>query len=138
MSKLAGKISKQLKLSGDTKKVSVLVDAINSGLVDVMGKVLKSGLGKTIEKIDSLSSDERKSVLQDLSNLTKLVVKVRSPIKLPEQILAGIRNNLENVLGEKVEIEEVLDKTLIAGVVLETNKGLVIDRSLKKQLKNLT
>ncbi|GEM_PF-4738372 len=138
MSKLAGKISKQLKLSGDRKKVSVLVDAINSGLVDVMEKILKSGVGKTIKKIDSLSNEERKSVLQELSNLTKLVVTIRTPVKISEETLARTRNNLEVVLGEQVELKEVLDKTLIAGVILETNKGIIIDKSVRKQLKNLT
>ncbi|MDR1260766.1 MAG: F0F1 ATP synthase subunit delta [Oscillospiraceae bacterium] len=63
-------------------------------------------------------------------------VDVISAVQLTEEQLHRVKNVLAEKLGEVVEVTNLLDESLIGGLVFKFN-GHVSDMSLKNQLKNL-
>ena len=65
-----------------------------------------------------------------------LKVKVTSAVELSESQKELLKQKLENKYERTVVIDYVVDKSIIGGVMLETD-GKIIDSSIKKHLKDI-
>ncbi|MCQ2478384.1 MAG: ATP synthase F1 subunit delta [Clostridia bacterium] len=64
------------------------------------------------------------------------VVSVKSSVELSPQQKSKLKSKLEKMLGGSAEITYTVDKSLIGGMVIETN-GKIIDGSLKTKLHGI-
>ncbi|MBW6440600.1 ATP synthase F1 subunit delta [Patescibacteria group bacterium] len=68
---------------------------------------------------------------REQSNISK--IQVTSAKKLNPEIL----NKIIQKFNKQIEIEEIIDESLIGGFVLRVDDNLLIDGSVKKKLENL-
>ena len=64
-------------------------------------------------------------------NISK--IEVSSAKKLNPEIL----NKIIQKFNKQIEIEEIIDESLVGGIVLRVDDNLLIDGSVKKKLENL-
>jgi F-type H+-transporting ATPase subunit delta len=64
------------------------------------------------------------------------VAKIETAFELNNDQLESIKTALENKFKKKIEVEQNIDTTLLAGAVVRVD-DLVIDGSLREQLRKL-
>ncbi len=62
--------------------------------------------------------------------------KVTSAVELTEEEKTALKEKLENKNGRKMVIEYIVDKSILGGLIIETD-GKIMDSSLKKHLKEI-
>lgn len=77
---------------------------------------------------------EYNELLSCLNNVVKVIVK--SAVKLSEDNLFNLRQKLGEKEGKKVIIEQVVDASLLGGIIIET-EGKILDGSIKNKLNEI-
>ena len=92
-----------------------------------------------------LIENDRQAFIEDIHfSILKLIdnennrqrVRVRSSIKLDDSSLDSIKSILSEKLGSEIQIEEVLDESIMGGLVIEIG-DTVIDGSVATSLKKM-
>ena len=106
----------------------------------------KFDLSKPLHSLLSLLVDKNKLVYVGLvsENFSRLVddaegrlkVEVASAAKLDKKSIAKLKDEFSKLTGKEVELEVVVDQSLLGGVVARYG-GMVYDGSIKTQLKQM-
>lgn len=78
--------------------------------------------------------NEYNELFSNINNVVKVVVK--SAIKLSDQKVLQIKDKFGAKQGKKVVIEQVVDSSLLGGIIIET-EGKIFDGSLKNKLSEI-
>lgn len=58
-------------------------------------------------------------------------------VEYPDSMNAGVKKQIESILGKKIVWEEKINPTLLAGIKIVVNDELLIDASAKRQLDRI-
>lgn len=121
-------------ISGDEKK-NVIVKLFEKDNSKVVVNFLQLLVDKN--KFDILSSvvKEFTNEVNKLNN--RLMINVTSAIELTDSDRAMIKVRLEKVLNKEIDIDWLVNKDIIAGLVFEANDNIV-DNSLRHKLQELS
>ncbi len=76
-------------------------------------------------------ADEYNKLYNEIDKISN--AKVTSAVELTETEKTALKNKLEKSSGHTMEIDYIVDKSIIGGLIIEAD-GKIIDSSLKKQL----
>jgi F-type H+-transporting ATPase subunit b len=103
---------------------------------ELLDKVLPEEIRKKIHFY--LLEDFIKNALYNLENIESQEmiseIKITTPFSLSQEEIESIHQNLKEKLGRDFEISQVIEKSLIAGIMI-TIGSLVLDASLKWRIK---
>lgn len=108
---------------------SLLADA-NPLVANFVQVLLDRGRAGEIEEIGA-AFDERVAAAEG-----RLRVTLRTAIPLPDDLKAAVVGRIQSQTGRPVDVETVVDESIVGGVVIET-EGSVVDASVRQRLADL-
>lgn len=108
---------------------SLLADT-NPLVANFVQVLLDRGRAGEIEEIGA-AFDERVAAAEG-----RLRVTVRTAIPLPDDLKAAVIARIQAQTGRPVDVETVVDESIVGGVVIETD-GSVVDASVRQRLTDL-
>ena len=128
------------------KKILLNDSFDNKYKANVLSEILKDVLDENFSRfITLLTENNRLSVVSEIMDLYETylqeekslkVAKIETAFELNNDQLESIKTALENKFKKKIEVEQNIDTTLLAGAVVRVD-DLVIDGSLREQLRKL-
>ena len=113
---------------------------------DIIDKVFSNYLSETIVSFLKVVIDkERQASIRDINeSLIELIdiennrqrIEVVSSVKLNTEIVNKIEVTLGNKLGKEIILKEVVDETILGGIIIKIG-DLVFDGSVIKDLRNI-
>jgi len=113
---------------------------------DLLKKTFKDSIGTLTMNFLVLTSSKRRSefIAEIIERFEALALEynqiisaqVYSAVPLKEDQTEAIRNRLEEKTGKKVQLVEIVEKSLLGGFIVKIRDS-VIDYSLKRQLERL-